>query len=281
MGMGPFNCPEGFSVGATQVFNSSGQFLGTGGTADYLSALLTSEVSVTTTTAATIGRLHVCSGTSADYNLTLPAASTWTGKFIGARMAHGLTKLVSIVPNGTEKIHSRFGQQSSFVMWADESATFYSDGSNVFVINAQMRPMQARLSLTTAQTFSAGVTTLLNFTTLSYSSCPAAFVTASSASFTIKRAVPIKVELVALTNNSNTTANGLDLHIYKNGADYAVGATYSPASFFTTVSCCPMIDVLAVGDVLTPLGAYTVGSYTTQVFYPDAKYNQFSITELV
>ncbi len=52
---------------------------------DFGSALgaLSGTVSVTGTATATISRLHVCSGTTADYTVTLPAVSGNSGKYIG------------------------------------------------------------------------------------------------------------------------------------------------------------------------------------------------------
>jgi hypothetical protein len=83
------------------------------------------EISVTGATTATIGRYHVCSGTSADYTVTLPAASGNAGRTITIRMASGLTKLVTIDGNSTELID---GLQTR-VMWAGESATLLCDGT--------------------------------------------------------------------------------------------------------------------------------------------------------
>jgi len=57
---------------------------------------LNGENSITTTATAVIGRLNVCSGTSANYEVALPAVSGQAGKYIGVQMAPGLTKLVNV-----------------------------------------------------------------------------------------------------------------------------------------------------------------------------------------
>jgi hypothetical protein len=86
---------------------------------------LNGENSITGTATAVIGRLNVCSGTSANYTVTLPAVSGNSGKYIGFRMAAGLTKLVTLEGDGTETIDGA----TTRVMWAGETALLYCDGS--------------------------------------------------------------------------------------------------------------------------------------------------------
>lgn len=63
---------------------------------DMLSTLVNSEVSVTGATTATISKMHTCSGTSANYTVSLPSTSGNAKKLVGLRMLPGLTKLVTI-----------------------------------------------------------------------------------------------------------------------------------------------------------------------------------------
>lgn len=86
--------PE-LSSGALQ-YDGSNWVFGPGGSGDILSQLVSNEISITSAGTGTIGRMHVCSGTSSDYTVTLPDASANTGKLIGFRMASGLTKFVTI-----------------------------------------------------------------------------------------------------------------------------------------------------------------------------------------
>jgi hypothetical protein len=111
-----------------------------------------SEISVTGATTATIGRMHVCSGTTADYELALPAASGNTGKIIVVRMATGLTKLVTLNADGTEKIDNELTRK----MWAGESAILLCDGSNWFKIGGKSIPMMAMLIRTSSQNLTSG-----------------------------------------------------------------------------------------------------------------------------
>jgi hypothetical protein len=108
--------------------------------ADFLAKLHDAEISVTGAVTATIGRMHVCSGTSADYTVTLPAASGNTGKFIGFRMASGLTKLVTLDGNSAETIDGL----TTRIMRFNESAILFCDGSNWFKVAGRSVPMYAR-----------------------------------------------------------------------------------------------------------------------------------------
>lgn len=117
------------------------------------------EISVTGTSTATIGRMYVCSGTSADYTLTLPAASGNTGKIITVRMATGLTKLVTLDGNASETIDGALTR----VMWAGESAILLCDGSNWFKIGGKSKPMSGRM---------ARVAALANLTDDAYTAVP-------------------------------------------------------------------------------------------------------------
>lgn len=86
---------------------------------------LDGENSITGTATAVIGRLNVCSGTSADYTVTLPAVSGNAGRYIGFRMASGLTKLVTLDGNASETIDGALTR----VMRAQETALLYCDGT--------------------------------------------------------------------------------------------------------------------------------------------------------
>lgn len=109
-----------------------------------------SAIAVTGATTATAGSMHECSGTSADYTVTLPAASGNSGKMLGFRMgsASALTKLVTLDGNASETIDGALTR----IMWAEETAILYCDGSNWFKVAGKSRPMSTRLSRATDQT---------------------------------------------------------------------------------------------------------------------------------
>ncbi|CAN5335283.1 hypothetical protein BH10ACI2_BH10ACI2_21050 [soil metagenome] len=56
----------------------------------------TTEISITGATTATLAAWHVCSGTSADYTVNLPALTVTAGKYVAFRMSQLLTKLVTL-----------------------------------------------------------------------------------------------------------------------------------------------------------------------------------------
>lgn len=90
-----------------------------------VSPIKAAEISVTTTATLTLDRMHVCSGTSADYTVTLPAASGNAGRLVGVRMAAGLTRWVTLKGNGSELIDG----SNTRKMWARESAVLICDGT--------------------------------------------------------------------------------------------------------------------------------------------------------
>lgn len=106
------------------------------------------EVSVTDAVEATIGRMHVCSGTAADYTVTLPAAAGNANKLIGFRMSPLLTRFVTLVGydepgTGTGSID----HASSRVLWANESAILFCDGADWFKVAGKSRPMACGIYL--------------------------------------------------------------------------------------------------------------------------------------
>ena len=121
---------------------------GGAGGGDRIADLTSAEIAITGTDTATISRQHVCSGTTADYTVTLPAASGNAGKFISFRMAPGLTKLVTLDGNASETIDGALTR----IMWAGESAELYCDGSAWSKMAGRSIPMSATMRLSAQQT---------------------------------------------------------------------------------------------------------------------------------
>lgn len=105
------------------------------------------EISVTGATTATIDRVHVCSGTSADYTVTLPAASGNAGRRLWFRMAPlaSLSKRVTLDGNSSETIDGA----TTRVMWAGETCELLCDGSNWFKVAGKTIPMTCKMKRTT------------------------------------------------------------------------------------------------------------------------------------
>lgn len=142
---------------STQTLGVKWAAAGGGGSSDRLSVLVNTEVSITTTATATISKQHVCSGTTANYTVTLPAVSGNTGKYISFRMASGLTKLVTIKGNASELIDGL----NTRIMLANETCELYCDGSAWTKVTGKSIRTQCSLSLVgstvpgTAQTVTA------------------------------------------------------------------------------------------------------------------------------
>jgi hypothetical protein len=132
-----------------------------GGSGEWLSAA-TSEIAVTGATTATIDRWHRCTGTSANYTLTLPAASGNTNHFIGIIMGSTstLTRLVTVDGNASETIDGSLTR----VMWSNEVAVLKCDGSNWNKVAGKSIPMHAAINLSSSQSgVVSGAFTKINF----------------------------------------------------------------------------------------------------------------------
>jgi hypothetical protein len=120
-------------------------------------------VSVTGTVTATINKLHVCSGTTSNYTVNLPAASGNAGQFLAFIMDAALTKFVTLDGNASEKIDNALSR----IMWAGETAILYCDGSNWFKIAGRSLSMACTISQTGGnQSISASTVTLVSIDTI-------------------------------------------------------------------------------------------------------------------
>lgn len=99
----------------------------TGGSGEWLSPS-TAAISITTTATLTISRWHLCTGTSANYTVTMPAASGNADKFVGIIMGApaALNRLITIDGNGSETLDGALTR----VGWANEVYVYHCDGSN-------------------------------------------------------------------------------------------------------------------------------------------------------
>lgn len=126
-----------------------------------LSPIKTAEISVTTTATLTIDRMHVCFGTSADYTVTLPAASGNAGRLVGLRMAPGLTRWVSLKGNAAELIDG----SNTRKMWTNETALLYCNGSGWVKLAGRAVPVHTLMKRSTTTALAAGSWSLVPTTT--------------------------------------------------------------------------------------------------------------------
>lgn len=108
---------------------------------DVLSNLSNTIVPITGTTsltASSFGKMHYCSGTTANYNVVMPDPSTGSGKFIGFHMSPSLAKIVTLAPHLSEPFD---GITANRPMWANEVAILYCDGTKWAKFSGKSVPM--------------------------------------------------------------------------------------------------------------------------------------------
>lgn len=226
---------------------------------DLLSTLLNAEVSVTDAVTATIGKMHVCSGTTADYTVTLPAASGNAGKLIGFRMDTGLTKFVTLDGNASEKINNALTR----LMWAGESAILLCDGSNWFKIAGLSIPMQCTMFLSANQDpISSGAATKVNLDTAA-SDNTAAMADTGNNRINIKRTGTYIVTGETVDALAATATRALTM-IYKNSSQVASAEGNGANGGFPSPVALTMISWSA-GDNAQLYGYQSSGSNSTFV----------------
>jgi hypothetical protein len=193
--------------------------------ADMLVAQFNSEVSVTTTATLTISTWHICSGTSANYTATLPAASGNAGKFIGVRMAAGLTKLVTIKGNSAELING----SNTRIMWAGETAILLCDGTGWSKVAGRSIPMTCGMYKSLDQTITnSSVTRFLVNSVISGDDNTGLMADTSNNQITILR--PGNYLITGSVVYGGSTSR-VDCRIHKGGSDlFIISATGNASS---------------------------------------------------
>lgn len=111
----------------------------------HLASISSLQVSVATNLGVlSLGKTIFCSGTAADYSVTLPAVNVSQGRFVDVVMAAELTRFVSIASTAL------IDGQASRIMWSGESARFYSNGFTWMKIQGTSKSLRARLSASAA-----------------------------------------------------------------------------------------------------------------------------------
>lgn len=197
-------------------------------------------IAVTGATTATIGRRHVCSGTSADYTVTLPAVAGNAGRRIWFAMASGLTKLVTLDGDGSETIDGA----TTRVMWANEDCELYCDGTTWRKVAGKTIPMFAiaNRSASDKTGISASTSTDIEMDTL------VGGLTAmwDSGNGRIKVVRPGTYSVVAFAYVASSGGTYAYISALKNGAGNGYAASglsnYNAASYPTVYSGCAVND---------------------------------------
>lgn len=129
--------------------DTMGKLWGVGGA---LGLETVSVTGATTLTSSAFGRMHHCTGTSADYPVTLPPVSGNSGKYIGFIMAAGLTRFVTLDGNASETIDGALTR----VMWAQETALLYCDGSTWIKNGGKQRALYCHMAPSANATLVSG-----------------------------------------------------------------------------------------------------------------------------
>lgn len=240
------------------------------------------EIAVTSTTTATIGRMHLCTGTSSDYTVTLPAASGNAGKLIGFRMGTtaALTKFVTLDGNASETIDGALTR----IMWSYEAAILLCDGSNWFKLAGKSVPMAASLKRTTAMAanFADGTLTKVTLDTL-VADTPTGQVDTSNNRISIKRPGSYVVNC-GIQYDANAPAPAslktLTAAINLNGTTSAETVSESVLLSGPYVECqAAMTKSLSAGDLLYLCGQVNGNSAANIVTGKDV--NFLSLTEII
>lgn len=185
---------------------------------DIVSSLVAAEVPITgavTLAAGAFGVMHVCSGTTADYTVGLPAASGNSGKIIGLRMSAALTKVVSIDADASELIDGSTVRP----MWASEVAILLCDGTGWVKIAGKTIPLQAEIRRVSAQSVPSSTFTDVDFDSIQKDS--AGMADLASDRINCKRAGTYQVRgrgVYPDPSGSTTVGITRQVRIHKNGA---------------------------------------------------------------
>ena len=238
---------------------------------DLLSTLSNTEVSVTGATTATISKMHVCSGTSSNYTLTLPSTSGNTGKLLGVRMATGLTKLVTVDAGSGKSINN----QQTRIMQKGESAILLCDGSNWFKIAGTTVPMSCNMARATSLNGGPGGLSIPMDTTVSD---PTGVMSDTTTNHGIVFARPGTYLMLGTASYSSLASNATNLQakLNINGTQVRNVTTNGLSGAYVSAECAHTASVSA-GDILT-LSTYL--SLNVNLYVSSPYENQISVQEL-
>jgi len=241
---------------------------------DILSTLVNAEVSVTGATTATLGTLHVCSGTSTNYTVTLPSVSGNAGKLIAFRMSPALTKLVTIDAGSGVVIYGFSVSGRTRIMWAGESALLYCDGSNWFRLAGTTIPMSCNMARATSLNGGPGALNIDMDTTISDPTSQMADVSTHKGIVFVR---PGKYLLLGTASYASLASNATNLQakLNVNGAQVRNVTANGLSGAYVSVECAHTA-VLAASDYFT-LATYL--SLNVNLYVSAPYENQISVLE--
>lgn len=241
--------------------------------ADY--SAITSVVSVTgavTLGDTAFGKLHQCTGTSADYTVILPAVSGNSGKIISFQMSTALTKLVTIDGNGSETIDGA----TTRVMWAGETAVLYCDGTAWTKVGGKTIPMIAGQSVSATQSVATATATKKTLGSSIASNCPASMNDTANSKIVIARASSYQIQYGSRIQNVST-GSSTESMLYVNGGEIAITFAYFPSAGYYPNASCTYGRTCSVNDYFELYVRQYTGSNQTYGNYGD---NLLIVTEV-
>lgn len=230
----------------------------------WLTPVPSKETAVTGATTALVNRWHYCTGTS--YTITLPAAASYPGEWIGFRMGPiaSLTGRVTLDGNSTETIDGSLTR----LMWANESAVIISDGSNWYKVAGKSVPMFCQLSLSATQsgvTTGGGVAVQLN--TADDDNTTAMAVTASNRIDIVR---PGNYLLIGCVTWITTASAILIPYITIGGSIFCQTSSYQASSGTFSAPTMKLKRGMAAGDQVQLYGNHNSGN--TESYYGDGTF---------
>jgi len=228
------------------------------------------EISITTTATATLGAMHVCSGTSADYIVTLPTAVGNANKFMSFRMSTALTKIVTLDANGTETINDALTR----IMHAGESAILISDGVQWLKTSGVSIPLIAKSHRNSSNQSGVASATWTPLVSDAQVSGPTAMWDAANTRLKCIR--PGNYNLTAFAQSVTTITDAWYLSCSVNGGSFS---DYPSAGAFAASLVASRPYIMSLNDYAQP-AVYVIQSGTT-TWYGSPVPNSIVVQEIV
>ena len=218
-----------------------------------------SVTGATTLNSNAFGNIHICTGTTADYTITLPPVAGNVGKIITFQMSSALTKLVTLDGNASELIDG----SSTRIMWANESAILYCNGTSWNKIGGKTISMIGAITPSATQSISNNTDTKrtgMNTKFGADNNVPGMSDTTNSR-VVVQRPSKYKIGVAWRITNIGGTGN-MEVRIYVNGAETFINSRTNATGDW------PVLQVFnthngAVGDYIELYCKHFVGSTQT------------------
>lgn len=234
-----------------------------------------SVTGATTLSSSAYGKVHICSGTTADYTVGLPTAVGHDYEVIWFLMSAALTKMVTLDGNSSETVAGAATQS----FWATEVFGAIAIGG-VFVKYAYAPvPMVCGMSrITTPQSLTSGSVTKILLNQVDFDN--SGFLgDATNNRINIKRAGRVNVSGVVTFTSTGTISQRSMTLFYKNGVLFDSGEGYmGTGTYGATAAVTPI--VVAAGDTIDLRGLQTSGG-NMDAFAGTDRQCQLNVVEII